>query len=93
MFPIESPPLQKRILKEILPAYLRDNVRARQLNRDGNYIFRTPAKGEATYRCQQELLQMPTMPEFSISSADENGQETAAGKAKEKKKKKRARAK
>ena len=31
MFPVESPKLKERIVKEIVPIYLRDNVRARLL--------------------------------------------------------------
>ena len=35
MFPIESPELKERILHEIVPAYLNDNVKARILQPDG----------------------------------------------------------
>lgn len=37
MFPIESPTLRKRVLQEILPAYLGDNTKARELLADGSY--------------------------------------------------------
>lgn len=57
MFPVEATPLRKRILTEILPAYLRDNVRARRLKSDGTYRRVCPKPGEVTFRCQEELLQ------------------------------------
>ena len=59
MFPIESQPLKKRILREILPAYLKDNVRARVLQSDGTYKMRKAANGESPYRCQYDLLNLP----------------------------------
>ena len=45
MFPVESPELKERILHEIIPAYLLDNVKARALQSDGSYIRVQPAEG------------------------------------------------
>lgn len=59
MFPLESPELKKRVLHEIVPAYLRDNVRARILRPDGSYYRAQPGQGEAPYRVQEELLRLP----------------------------------
>ncbi len=56
MFPIESPELKDRVLHEILPAYLLDNVKTRILQPDGAYLHAQPAPGEAPYRCQERLL-------------------------------------
>ena len=43
MFPIEAPRARERILEEIVPAYLRDNVKARILRADGtHYRARAP---------------------------------------------------
>ena len=56
MFPLESPALKKRILAQIVPAYLRDNVRARRLLPDGRYERVLPADGESRFRCQEALL-------------------------------------
>jgi polyphosphate kinase len=56
MFPIEAPPLRQRILTEIIPAYLADNVKARELAADGTYHRVGPGRGKKTFRCQQELL-------------------------------------
>lgn len=68
MFPIESPALKKRILREILPAYLSDNVRARALNSDGTYEIKSPAPGEPPFRCQHELMDLPAFPETRQSA-------------------------
>lgn len=57
MFPIESAALKKRIQGEIIPAYLRDNLRSRTLLPDGTYVRRRPEKGEKPFRCQQALLE------------------------------------
>ena len=42
----KSPPLRKQILQELLPTFLRDNVRARQLQSDGTYVRVKPKRGE-----------------------------------------------
>jgi polyphosphate kinase len=56
MFPIESPELKERILHEIMPAYLNDNVKARILQSDGTYVHLRPPEGGIAYRCQERLL-------------------------------------
>ncbi len=62
MFPVESPPLRKQILGEILPAYLRDNTKARQLLTDGSYQRVVQRRGEPAFRCQTHLLQLEALP-------------------------------
>ncbi len=63
MFPVEAPELKDRILHEILPSILLDNVKARMLQPDGTYVRMQPATGEAPYRCQERLLSLrPTAP-------------------------------
>jgi polyphosphate kinase len=71
MFPIEAPELKDRILHEIVPAYLLDNVKARLLQADGAYIRVQPAPGDPPYRCQERLLSMrPTgLPEREARNA------------------------
>ncbi|HTQ37674.1 MAG TPA: polyphosphate kinase 1 [Pirellulales bacterium] len=59
MFPIEQEDLRDRILHEIIPAYLMDNVKARILQSDGTYIRRPLAEGETPYRVQERLLGLP----------------------------------
>jgi polyphosphate kinase len=68
MFPIESPPLRNRILEEIVPAYLRDNVKAREMQPDGAYVRIAPGDHQPPYRVQEALL-APSWP-----SLDSNGQ-------------------
>jgi polyphosphate kinase len=58
MFPIEAPDLKRRILKEVVPTYLRDNVKARLLKPGGTYDRVTPGPGESLHRSQEEFLAM-----------------------------------
>ncbi len=58
MFPVEDPSLKRRILKEVIPTYLRDNTRARRLESDGSYTRIRPEPGEAAHRSQEEFLAM-----------------------------------
>ncbi|MDX1965145.1 MAG: polyphosphate kinase 1 [Pirellulales bacterium] len=58
MFPVESPELKDRILHEIIPAYLLDNVKTRVLNADSTYTRLLPNHGESPYRCQERLLSL-----------------------------------
>ncbi len=65
MFPVESTDLKDRILHEIIPAYLLDNVKTRMLHPDGSYSRIEPSEGQGPYRCQERLLAVrnnnPTM--------------------------------
>ncbi len=56
MFPVEDPGLKRRILKEVIPTYLRDNTRARRLESDGSYTRIRPQPGETAHRSQEEFL-------------------------------------
>ncbi|HVU88359.1 MAG TPA: polyphosphate kinase 1 [Pirellulales bacterium] len=56
MFPIEAPKARERILEEIIPAYLRDNVKARILCADGSHYRAERAPDAPRHRCQEELL-------------------------------------
>src|SRR6185312_10967771 len=62
MFPIEAPELKDRILNEIIPAYLRDNVKSRILQPDGSHLPLQPAEGETRFRCQEEFLSIRPAP-------------------------------
>jgi polyphosphate kinase len=59
MFPVQAPDLASRILKEILPLYLIDNTRARQLDADGTFRLLRPGPGEPAFRCQIQMLERP----------------------------------
>jgi polyphosphate kinase len=71
MFPIEAAELKDRILHEIVPAYLLDNVKARLIQPDGGFVRAQSAPGEAPYRCQERLLSLrPTgVPEREARAA------------------------
>lgn len=78
-FPIESPALQKRILTEIVPAYLSDNVKTRVLGPDGRYTRVTPSGDARPFRCQHELLNL-TGAETEPEDQDAEPTRTRAGK-------------
>ncbi|RIK82625.1 MAG: polyphosphate kinase 1 [Planctomycetota bacterium] len=73
MFPIESSPLRKRILNEVIPAYLKDNCRARFLRSDGSYVRLAPEKAQSPYRCQEKLLELTLEEASSRSPFPTNG--------------------
>ena len=56
MFPVEAEDLRRRIVEEIIPAYLSDNRRARMLMPDGSYARAERRDGESV-RSQTELLE------------------------------------
>jgi polyphosphate kinase len=57
MFPVRAPELKYRVLREILPTYLADNVRARRLDAEGVFHLLEPGPGESSRRCQLEFLE------------------------------------
>jgi polyphosphate kinase len=74
MFPIEAPALKQRILHEIVPAYIRDNVKARLLQPDGSHERRRPQPGEPRHRCQEELLTLrPAIAPLDVAATSANG--------------------
>jgi polyphosphate kinase len=56
MFPVEDPALRQRLLDEALGMSLKDNVKARRLQRDGSYV--PVAQDGAPVRSQTVLLEM-----------------------------------
>ncbi len=58
MFPVEDPRLRERIVTEILPVALADNVKARVLGRDGVFERVTPADGEPAVRSQMVFQEL-----------------------------------
>ncbi len=75
MFPVEAPELKRRILKEVVPCYLRDNLQARRLMPDSSYQRLHPADGDAPYRSQERFLQLRG---GSIDRADKGAENGAA---------------
>ena len=57
MFPILAPELKQRVLREIVPTYLADNTRARELDEHGVFHLLRPAEGQPAVRCQIEFLE------------------------------------
>jgi polyphosphate kinase len=73
MFPVESPDLKDRILHEILPAYLMDNVKTRALSPDGTYTKVWPNEAEAPYRCQERLLALRNSGQGNVPTVETRG--------------------
>jgi polyphosphate kinase len=97
MFPVEAEDLRKRIVEEIIPAYLNDNRRMRMLQPDGTYVHVT-APDAPPHRSQYELLALaagrsngavlpgtPPAAFDAVASASSNGELSRDG-AKRKKK-------
>ena len=57
-FPVEDMSLKNRILNEILPIHLSDNVKAHLLQPDGSYVQLGPGKNEAPSRSQIKFLEL-----------------------------------
>jgi polyphosphate kinase len=55
-FPIRSPALKKRVLREGLQVYLKDNVNAWELGSDGRYKRRKARGSQAAFGAQQFLM-------------------------------------
>jgi polyphosphate kinase len=51
-FPVEDPALRKEIIEEILPAFLNDRVKARELRPDGTYTRLHPSEGRPASQAQ-----------------------------------------
>jgi len=57
-FPIRSPATKRRVLREGLQPYLKDNVNAWELGSDGRYRRRRSRGKQAAYSAQQVLMDM-----------------------------------
>ena len=69
MFPVLAPEHAGRILREIIPVYLADNVRARRLDPDGAFRAVAPGEGQPSRRCQSELLETRSAPVHDAGEA------------------------
>ena len=56
MAPVSDDRAREKIRQEVFEPLIRDNVRARDLDREGNYRRRAPRTGEPPYDAQQSLL-------------------------------------
>ncbi|MFC3461473.1 polyphosphate kinase 1 [Massilia haematophila] len=57
-FPVNSPALKKRLLREGLQPYLKDNTSAWELGSDGQYRRRKPRSGQKACNAQDTLMEM-----------------------------------
>ena len=55
MFPVEDVRLKERLIGQLLPVILSDNVKARRLHSDGSYRRLTPSQGQEPVRSQAAL--------------------------------------
>jgi polyphosphate kinase len=56
-FPVRSPALKKRVIREGLQVYLKDNVNAWELGSDGHYRRRKPRGSQSPYSAQLQLME------------------------------------
>jgi len=56
MVPVLDEKAKEKIRQEVFEPILKDNSRARDLTKDGEYVRRVPPSGEAAYDAQQALL-------------------------------------
>jgi polyphosphate kinase len=78
VFPVLDPQLRRRILKDILPAYQRDNAYATELHANGAY-FPVPAKsGEPPFSAQEYFLAQAAEAAAAEAKAAEKAREKPA---------------
>jgi polyphosphate kinase len=70
-FPVYSPALKQRVLREGLQVYLKDNVDAWELDGDGRYRRRKPRGSQKPHSAQQQLMEM-------LGSDNEHGTDPVA---------------
>jgi polyphosphate kinase len=56
LFPLKDEHLRQRIVDEILPVYLADNLKARVLGSDGTYSYVRRGKGVKGFSAQEQLM-------------------------------------
>ena len=74
-FPIEDPKLAREIVEEMLPAFLKDRVKARELQADGRYLRLKPKPGAKLSQAQLYFR------ERARKRVNSLGEETAKAKA------------
>ena len=86
-FPVEAPLLRDEIIREILPAFLSDCVKARELQSDGSYLRLKPAAGEKAAQAQlyfRERSRKGAVPLSGVEPAGEMRLKPQESPAKEK---------
>ncbi|MDP9253949.1 MAG: polyphosphate kinase 1 [Verrucomicrobiota bacterium] len=75
-FPIEDPALRDEIVNEVLPNFLNDHVKARELQSDGTYLRLHPREGEPRSQAQLQFRERSRRQARTLAES----QVTAAGK-------------
>jgi len=57
-FPIETPALRDQIINDVIPAFLNDRVKARELQPDGTYRRLTPEAAEPRHQAQWQFREV-----------------------------------
>jgi polyphosphate kinase len=73
--PIEDPALRKRVAEEILPAFLEDRGKARELMPDGTYVRLSPPPGRKAKQAQLHFRQLAR--EAERLAAEQRAQQSA----------------
>ena len=55
-FPLEDEEIKRRVINEIFPMYLNDNMKAHELQSDGTYVQLKPGGVEQAIRSQSEFI-------------------------------------
>ena len=70
-FPIESPPLRDEVINEVLPRFLTDYGKARELQPDGSYVRLKPENGATAFAGPAAI------PRAFAAAGEKAGRETA----------------
>jgi polyphosphate kinase len=70
LFPLKDEHLRQRIVDEILPSYLADNLKARVLGSDGTYSYVRRGKGVKGFSAQEQLM---TLACGSVNGSSKSG--------------------
>jgi polyphosphate kinase len=60
VFPVLDKSIREWVVRKLLPAYLKDNQKARVLQSDGSYLRKKPAEDEPPFNCQSWFLEHKT---------------------------------
>lgn len=69
IFPVAGERIMARLRDEILPGYLRDTAKARQMLTDGAYVRKSPQNGKPGFNCQAAWIPKRRVPESHESPA------------------------
>lgn len=64
--PVAEPKLKDFLMNDYLTAYLRDNMRARELTADGSYYRVKPGPGEEEFDCQLAFQERSNIVDFEV---------------------------